>query len=68
MIIISIGFKGFECSDYIFLFSLDLFCFEHIIFVYLLDILAWLVMFRVCDLEKYTISTRFDVKGFIVIC
>ena len=35
------------------------------IFVYLLDILAWFIMFRVCDLDKYTISTRFDVDRII---
>ena len=65
MTIIGLGFKGFELSVYIFLFPLALFCFEHMIFVYLLDVLAWFVIPWVCDLEKYTISTRFDVNGFI---
>ena len=63
-----IGFKVVELSVYIFLFPLALFCFGYVIFIYLLDLLAWFVMFQVCDLEKYTISTRFDVGGFIDIC
>ena len=68
LIILEIDFKGFELSIYIFLFPLDLFYIGYMIFVYLLDILAWLVIPWVCDLEKYTISTRFDIDGFIDIC
>ena len=65
-----IGFKGFELIVYVLFASFGIllvYC-GHMIFDFLLDILAWFVISRVCELEKYTRSRRLDVGWFIDIC